>query len=66
MATATKKYLVAGIVVEATKSEGGGFYTVKILQTGETTRYLSDVFESVAEEINDDSKESNTGNFSAS
>jgi rRNA processing protein Gar1 len=43
-----KQYLVAGIVVEAVKSPGGGFYEVTILQTGEKVRYLADVFEAVA------------------
>lgn len=43
-----KQYLVAGIVVEATKSEGGGFYDITILRTGEKVRYLAEVFETVA------------------
>ena len=44
----TKLYLVAGIVVEATKSEGGGFYDITVCATGEKMRYLAEVFESVA------------------
>jgi len=48
MATETKKYLIAGILVEATKSEGGGFYELTVLATGDKQRYLADVFESVA------------------
>lgn len=47
MATSSK-YLVAGIVVEATKSEGGGFYDVTIVLTGKKYRFLADVFETVA------------------
>lgn len=48
MATETKQYLIAGIVVEATKSEGGGFYDVKVLLTGEKYRFLAVNFETVA------------------
>jgi len=51
---ATKQYLVAGIVVEAVKSEGGGFYDVTILRTGEKVRYLAEVFETVAKPYKDD------------
>ena len=47
-------YTVAGIVVEAVKSEGGGFYDVTILRTGEKVRYLADVFETVAKPYKDD------------
>lgn len=47
MATATK-FTVAGIVVEATKSEGGGFYDIVVVQTGKKYRFLADVFETVA------------------
>jgi hypothetical protein len=42
------KYLINGIVVEATKSEGGGFYDITILQTGEKTRWLAEIFEQVS------------------
>jgi hypothetical protein len=48
MANETKQYWIAGIVVEAVKSEGGGFYDITILQTGEKVRYLAEVFETVA------------------
>ncbi|VVB50926.1 Uncharacterised protein [uncultured archaeon] len=44
----SKKYLISGIVVDAVKSEGGGFYDIVIEATGEKYRFLSDVFESVA------------------
>ena len=54
MENATKQYLVAGIVVEATKSEGGGFYDITILRTGEKVRYLAEVFETVAKPYKDD------------
>ncbi len=57
MATKTKQYLVAGIVVEATKSEGGGFYDITILATGEKVRYLAEVFETVAVPYPDLSRE---------
>ena len=42
------QYTIAGIVVEAVKSEGGGFYDVTIPATGEKLRYLAEVFETVA------------------
>lgn len=48
MANETKQYLVAGIVVEATKSDGGGFYDVTVQATGAKYRYLAEVFETVA------------------
>jgi hypothetical protein len=41
----TKQYLVGGIVVEATKSEGGGFYDVTVLATRAKYRCLADVFD---------------------
>lgn len=56
MATSSK-FLVAGIVVEATKSEGGGFYDVTVLLTGAKYRFLSDVFESVAKPYKDGDNE---------
>ena len=48
MATEVRQYLIADIVVEAVKSEGGGFYDVTILPTGEKCRYSAEVFEIVA------------------
>jgi hypothetical protein len=42
------KYLVAGILVEAVISPGGGFYEVTVELTGEKQRYIADVFEMVA------------------
>ena len=47
----TKTYLVAGILVEAAKSEGGGFYEITVLATGQKYQYLADVFESVAKPV---------------
>lgn len=47
----TRKYLVAGILVEATKSEGGGFYELTVVATGQKQRYLADVFEQVAKPV---------------
>lgn len=47
----SKQYLVAGIIVEAVKSEGGGFYDVTVIKTGDKQRYLADVFESVAKPL---------------
>jgi len=47
----TKQYLVAGILVEAVKSEGGGFYELTVVKTGQNQRYLADVFEAVAKEV---------------
>ena len=41
-------YTVAGILVEAVKSEGGGFYELTVVATGEKKRYNADVFEMVA------------------
>lgn len=51
------KYLVAGILVEAVKSEGGGFYELTVVATGDKQRYLADVFESVAKEIKEEKAE---------
>ncbi len=51
MATTTKQYLVAGVLVEATKSEGGGFYELTVVATGDKQRYLADVFEAVAKPV---------------
>jgi hypothetical protein len=48
MSNPTKKYLVGGVLVEAVKSEGGGFYELTVLATGDKQRYLADVFEAVA------------------
>ena len=47
----TKKYLVAGILVEAVRSEGGGFYELTVVATGQKQRYLADVFEMVAKPV---------------
>ena len=49
MENPTKQYVVAGIVVEATLSPGGGFYDITISATGEKLRYLAEVFETVAQ-----------------
>lgn len=59
MAT-SKKFQVAGIVVEAVRSEGGGFYTIT-LPNGETHRVLAEVFETVAKEYHDDEKKNSDG-----
>jgi hypothetical protein len=48
MSNPAKKYLVGGVLVEAVKSEGGGFYELTVIETGDKQRYLADVFESVA------------------
>jgi hypothetical protein len=45
------RYLVAGILVDAVLSPGGGFYELTVVQTGEKQRYLADVFESVAKPV---------------
>jgi len=50
LAPGYKEYMVAGLLVTAKKSDGGGFYEV-ILPDGSTYRYLADVFETVAEEV---------------
>jgi hypothetical protein len=47
----TKQYLVAGVLVEAVKSEGGGFYELTVVATGQKQRYLADVFEMVAKPV---------------
>jgi hypothetical protein len=47
MTNETKQYWVAGILVEAVRSPGGGFYEITT-PTGEKYRYLADVFETVA------------------
>jgi hypothetical protein len=51
MSNPAKKYLVGGVLVEAVKSEGGGFYELTVVETGDKQRYLADVFESVAEPL---------------
>lgn len=43
---AKKQYTIAGIIVEAVKSEGGGFY--EVTHNGRIYRYLADAFETVA------------------
>ena len=43
-----KKYLIVGIVVEAVKSEGGGFYDITVIATGQKMRLRAKVFEIVA------------------
>ena len=50
-----RKYLVGGILVEAVKSEGGGFYELTVVATGDKQRYLADVFESVAKPVEETS-----------
>lgn len=50
MKNETKFWTVNKILVEATKSEGGKFYDVKVVETGTRMRYLASVFESVAKE----------------
>ena len=47
----SNQYLVAGIVVEAVKSEGGGFYDVTIVSTGHKFRALAWAFEDVASKV---------------
>lgn len=47
----TKQYLVAGILVEAVKSEGGGFYELTVVKTGQKQRYLAGVFEMIAKPV---------------
>lgn len=48
MSNPAKKYLVGGVLVEAVKSEGGGFYELTVVETGDKQRYLAEVFEEVA------------------
>ena len=48
---ASKLYTVAGILVEATKSEGGGFYELIVVKTGQKQRYIAEVFEMVAKPV---------------
>lgn len=48
---ATTKFTVAGILVEAIKSVGGGFYEITVVKTGKKYRYLADVFEMVAKPV---------------
>lgn len=53
MATETKRYTVAGILVEAVKTEGGGFYELTIVETGDKQRCLASVFEDIAKPVQD-------------
>jgi hypothetical protein len=59
----TKLYIVGGVLVEATKSEGGAFYDIKIIKTGGTGRYLAEIFETIAKEVKDVSNIRNTQDF---
>ncbi len=45
-----KEYLIAGVVVQAKKSPGGGFVEV-IMPDGERLRYLAEAFDTVAKEV---------------
>jgi hypothetical protein len=47
----TKQYLIDGVLVEAVQSEGGGFYELTVVATGDKQRYLADVFESIAKPL---------------
>jgi hypothetical protein len=53
MTNLTKRYLVGGVLVEATKTLGGGFYDVTVLATKATGRYLAEAFEKEAKEVPD-------------
>jgi hypothetical protein len=55
MTNVAKKYLVGGVHVEAVKSEGGGFYELTVVETGDKQRYLADVFEEVAKPVEEKS-----------
>jgi hypothetical protein len=56
-----KKYRIAGIIVQARKSPGGGFYDV-ILPDGEQSRFLATAFEDVANEVKDADSTTSIGN----
>lgn len=60
MATEIKKYTVDGELVEAVKSEGGGFYEITVVKTGEKIRCLAWAFESVAEEYHESQEHETT------
>lgn len=47
----TKLYVVAGVLVEGTRSEGGAFYDIKVVKTGLKRRYLAKIFEQFAKEV---------------
>jgi len=40
-----KKYLINDVLVEAVKTEGGGFYDVTVVATGNKLRCVAEVFE---------------------
>jgi hypothetical protein len=51
----TKRYMVAGVLVEATKSVGGGFYDVTVIAAGtfpgQQSRIRAKAFEMVAKPV---------------
>ena len=49
-----KLYIIGGYLVRARKSPGGAFYDIEVVQTGMTGRYLAEVFELNAYEVNDE------------
>jgi hypothetical protein len=53
-----KEFLVNGVLVEAVKSEGGSFYDIRVVATGDKQRYLAKVFEKIAKPVwrRDDSR----------
>ncbi len=40
--------------MEAVKSQGGGFYELTVVATGDKQRYLADVFEMVAKPVKEE------------
>ena len=50
LAPGYREYRIAGLIVTAKKSDGGGFYEVH-LPDGESYRYPAEVFETVATPI---------------
>lgn len=56
------RYTVGKDLVEGVRSEGGLFYDVKIVATGEKFRILSEIFEKHAREVKDgNEKEEHSG-----
>lgn len=47
----TKQFLVAGVLVEAVKSVGGGFYEIIVVATGDKQRYVAKAFEKEAKPV---------------
>jgi len=49
--TNSKIYQINRVLVEATLSEGGRFYDIKVIETGARMRYLAEIFRQFAKAV---------------